>query len=39
MDGALKGTDVESFPKPAEVGGYAGCQHRPPPPPPRRRPR
>lgn len=33
MDGALKGTDVESFPKPAEVGGYAGVPAAPPPPP------
>ena len=32
MDGALKGTDVESFPKPAEVGGYAGVPAPPPPP-------
>ena len=24
MDGALKGTDNESFPKPTEIGGYAG---------------
>jgi len=31
MDGALQGTDFESFPTPAEVGGYAGV---PPPPPP-----
>ncbi|MCI4674045.1 transglycosylase domain-containing protein [Candidatus Mycolicibacterium alkanivorans] len=34
MDGALKGTDIESFPKPAEVGGYAGVPAPPPPPPP-----
>ncbi len=34
MDGALKGTDNESFPKPAEVGGYAGVPAAPPPPPP-----
>ncbi|WP_442930481.1 transglycosylase domain-containing protein [Mycobacterium sp. NBC_00419] len=34
MDGALKGTDVESFPKPATVGGYAGVPAPPPPPPP-----
>ncbi len=33
MDGALKGTDIESFPKPAEVGGYAGVPAAPPPPP------
>ena len=24
MDGALKGTDNETFPKPTEIGGYAG---------------
>ncbi|RFD27212.1 penicillin-binding protein [Mycobacterium uberis] len=30
MDGALKGTANESFPKPTEIGGYAGV---PPPPP------
>jgi len=34
MDGALEGTDIESFPKPAEVGGYAGVPAPPPPPPP-----
>lgn len=34
MDGALKGTDIESFPKPTEVGGYAGVPAPPPPPPP-----
>jgi membrane peptidoglycan carboxypeptidase len=34
MDGALKGTTVESFPKPAEIGGYAGAPVAPPPPPP-----
>ena len=33
MDGALKGTDNESFPKPAEIGGYAGVPQAPPPPP------
>ena len=33
MDGALKGTDFESFPTPAEVGGYAGLPAPPPPPP------
>jgi membrane peptidoglycan carboxypeptidase len=33
MDGALKGTDFESFPAPAEVGGYAGLPAPPPPPP------
>lgn len=32
MDGALKGTPNESFPKPAEVGGYAGVPAPPPPP-------
>jgi membrane peptidoglycan carboxypeptidase len=34
MDGALKGTDNETFPKPTEVGGYAGVPAPPPPPPP-----
>ena len=34
MDGALRGTDFESFPTPAEVGGYAGLPPPPPPPPP-----
>lgn len=34
MDGALKGTNNESFPKPAEIGGYAGAPAAPPPPPP-----
>ncbi len=34
MDGALQGTDVESFPTPAEIGGYAGVPAPPPPPPP-----
>ncbi|MGB0878052.1 MAG: transglycosylase domain-containing protein [Mycobacterium sp.] len=34
MDGALDGTDNESFPKPAEIGGYAGVPPPPPPPPP-----
>jgi membrane peptidoglycan carboxypeptidase len=34
MDGALKGSTVESFPKPAEIGGYAGAPAGPPPPPP-----
>jgi membrane peptidoglycan carboxypeptidase len=34
MDGALKGTDVEQFPTPTEVGGYAGVPAAPPPPPP-----
>jgi membrane peptidoglycan carboxypeptidase len=33
MDGALKGTDNESFPKPSEIGGYAGVPAAPPPPP------
>jgi len=32
MDGALKGTPNESFPKPAEIGGYAGPPAAPPPP-------
>jgi membrane peptidoglycan carboxypeptidase len=34
MDGALKGTTTESFPKPAEIGGYAGAPAAPAPPPP-----
>lgn len=29
MDGALKGTDVETFPKPEEIGGYAGVPQAP----------
>ena len=29
MDGALKGTDNESFPKPTEIGGYAGVPEAP----------
>ncbi|MDR3654666.1 MAG: transglycosylase domain-containing protein [Mycobacterium sp.] len=33
MDGALKGTSDESFPKPTEIGGYAGVPAAPPPPP------
>jgi membrane peptidoglycan carboxypeptidase len=33
MDGSLKGTTTESFPKPAEIGGYAGAPAAPPPPP------
>lgn len=33
MDGALSGTDFESFPVPTEVGGYAGVPAPPPPPP------
>jgi membrane peptidoglycan carboxypeptidase len=32
MDGALKNTPNESFPKPAEIGGYAGVPAAPPPP-------
>ncbi len=32
MDGALKGTTNESFPKPTEIGGYAGVPAAPPPP-------
>ncbi len=32
MDGGLKGTDQESFPKPTEIGGYAGAPAPPPPP-------
>jgi membrane peptidoglycan carboxypeptidase len=34
MDGALKGTDNESFPKPSEIGGYAGVPAYAPQPPP-----
>jgi membrane peptidoglycan carboxypeptidase len=34
MDGALEDTDNESFPKPTEIGGYAGVPAPPPPPPP-----
>jgi membrane peptidoglycan carboxypeptidase len=34
MDGALAGTDNETFPKPTEIGGYAGPPVAPPPPPP-----
>ncbi len=33
MDGALRGSDVESFPTPEEVGGYAGIPAPPAPPP------
>ncbi|SOX56812.1 penicillin-binding protein [Mycobacterium ahvazicum] len=33
MDGALKGTPNETFPKPTEIGGYAGVPAPPPPPP------
>ncbi|WP_414686294.1 transglycosylase domain-containing protein [Mycobacterium sp.] len=32
MDGALKGTNNETFPKPTEIGGYAGPPAPPPPP-------
>jgi membrane peptidoglycan carboxypeptidase len=32
MDGALDGTDNETFPKPEEIGGYAGVPQAPPPP-------
>jgi membrane peptidoglycan carboxypeptidase len=31
MDGALGDTDNESFPKPSEIGGYAGVPQAPPP--------
>ena len=34
MDNALKGTSNESFPKPTEIGGYAGVPAAPPPAPP-----
>ena len=34
MDGALKGTTNESFPKPTEIGGSAGVPAAPPPPQP-----
>jgi membrane peptidoglycan carboxypeptidase len=34
MDGALRGTSIESFPKPTEIGGYAGAPTAPPLPPP-----
>jgi membrane peptidoglycan carboxypeptidase len=34
MDGALNGTENETFPKPTEIGGYAGPPVAPPPPPP-----
>jgi membrane peptidoglycan carboxypeptidase len=34
MDGALQGTDFESFPTPGEIGGYAGVPQAPPPPAP-----
>ena len=32
MDGALQGTDTETFPKPTEIGGYAGVPQAPPAP-------
>ncbi|WP_396893690.1 transglycosylase domain-containing protein [[Mycobacterium] wendilense] len=32
MDGALQGTEQESFPKPESIGGYAGVPSAPPPP-------
>jgi membrane peptidoglycan carboxypeptidase len=32
MDGALQGTPNESFPKPTQIGGYAGAPAAPPPP-------
>ncbi|MGV0849159.1 transglycosylase domain-containing protein [Mycolicibacterium phlei] len=31
MDGALEGTEIESFPKPEAIGGYAGVPQAPPP--------
>ncbi|MBO0680087.1 penicillin-binding protein [Mycolicibacterium sp. S2-37] len=31
MDGALEDTENESFPKPEEIGGYAGVPQAPPP--------
>ena len=34
MDSALKGTSNETFPKPTDIGGYAGVPAPPPPPPP-----
>jgi membrane peptidoglycan carboxypeptidase len=34
MDGALKGTENESFPKPTAIGGYAGVPQAPALPPP-----
>jgi membrane peptidoglycan carboxypeptidase len=34
MDGALEDTDNESFPKPEEIGGYAGVPQAPPKPSP-----
>jgi membrane peptidoglycan carboxypeptidase len=33
MDGALKGTNNETFPKPTAIGGSAGVPAAPPPPP------
>jgi membrane peptidoglycan carboxypeptidase len=33
MDGALKGTPNETFPKATAIGGYAGVPQAPPPPP------
>jgi membrane peptidoglycan carboxypeptidase len=33
MDGALKGTTNETFPKPTAIGGWAGVPAPPPPPP------
>jgi membrane peptidoglycan carboxypeptidase len=33
MDNALEGTKNETFPKPTEIGGYAGPPAAPPPPP------
>lgn len=33
MDEALDGTENETFPKPEEIGGYAGVPQAPPPPP------
>ncbi|HEY2450646.1 MAG TPA: penicillin-binding transpeptidase domain-containing protein, partial [Mycobacterium sp.] len=33
MDGALKGSTVDSFPKPTEIGGSAGAPAAPPAPP------
>ena len=33
MDGALEDTENESFPKPTEIGGYAGVPQAPPPQP------
>lgn len=29
MDGALQGTEIETFPKPEEIGGYAGVPQAP----------